>query len=832
MVAGLQNITTSPPGNIIMFVGNTGVGKSSLVNLLAGNTANFKAVEDSPDTGSYHIVETTGIHVSNITTESKTTYPEPITDLQSGVVFFDMPGFRDTRSAVHEVIAAYGLQFVAKTSKAIKIALLVNYESLTIGGSRDDFINTLKSFFSLLNNPSKYRLSTHLVATKVRNDYIPRKGKLVSIPDNKYIESIKNFLDSVRRSQEEHHDGVTGYSDKQFLSLSQTFIRDFVDGEKKIHLFKKPDQEGPVMDSEPVSRSLETIRESLVKSNSYVSVGVNDFGYTLTDKAKNHIRELFDMMNNYTMDVGRSFTQSFQPYLVSIYKNYSDISDITADLQKTKTDAGVLIHSANMSHHPNEFADALQKFLHDLGADFCSNETLQEMKQLNKSLSSLKGITGEHFYVPDKWTAYLYDIERIVKNEQDYYAMLHNLYNKLTEHDALTVDFYVSISSVLKKHNKRNKVVDKNNYGHLMEYLGLKQYASLKINQDQLDEINAVYTKAKNQFYYQKHSCKDNTSLILGSFLQLQTLDRNKLCADATTVVLLATNRIYIDTSLGVDVLGGRNLVIIAPEWYVMGKFVISVDGPSQGAATHKAPNGQVGVDGKPGQSAGKFVGVGLHYYNSEQLTITANGGNGQNGQDGGDGQDGLDGYDNTGVRNSDKESLKTFFYNKYNETTIIGSDKGSNGGNAGMGGFGGARGLNGSIDIHNLSPQMPHHSTHVMLNGTEGQRGANGIIGRGGKGGCDQKIQESEKNILILFKYNSVKESGFVDCNRENPNGQLVPNNATRSIETPSAVPNPPSICNLYTKMADHFEPDIFSNKLIEEFQQKFIERFGCKVI
>ncbi|NEU33871.1 hypothetical protein GN156_24730, partial [bacterium LRH843] len=105
---------------------------------------------------------------------------------------------------------------------------------------------------------------------------------------------------------------------------------------------------------------------------------------------KNYIRDLFDLMNNYTMDVSKSFTQSFEPFLVSKYKNSADITDITTRLQQMKRDVSVLIHSANVSHHPEEFANALQKFLHDVGADICNNETFQEINLLNSSLSNLQ----------------------------------------------------------------------------------------------------------------------------------------------------------------------------------------------------------------------------------------------------------------------------------------------------------------------------------------------------------------------------------------------------------------------------------------------------------
>ncbi|XP_022203876.2 uncharacterized protein LOC111060517 [Nilaparvata lugens] len=87
MVAGLQKVNTSSSGDVIMFVGNTGVGKSTLVYLLAGHTDQFTAVENIPDSNNFYILDTTGKRVSNITTESKTTYPEAVLDVKSGVIF-------------------------------------------------------------------------------------------------------------------------------------------------------------------------------------------------------------------------------------------------------------------------------------------------------------------------------------------------------------------------------------------------------------------------------------------------------------------------------------------------------------------------------------------------------------------------------------------------------------------------------------------------------------------------------------------------------------------------------------------------------------------------
>ncbi|RZF39300.1 hypothetical protein LSTR_LSTR016661, partial [Laodelphax striatellus] len=835
LIAGLENISSSASGDVIMFVGNTGAGKSSLVHLLAGHTDNFTA-EDPSGTGNFQIVDGSEKHVSKTTIDSTTTYPEAITDAESAVVFFDTPGFRDTRSPTHEVIATYGLQTVAKTSRRIKFVLLVEHNSLTNNGPRDDFTNSLQSFFSLLRNPNKYKSTTQLVATKVENRYIiNKKGHQLLVSDDSFIDGVVKFLRDVKsalanREKNNNNDNI------QFLSEAQSFIGDLIDNRSRISLFRKPQEEGPVMNSATIRTSLAAIRQSLLDTDGYVDVEVNDFGYTLSDQAKLYIRELFDLMNNYVTDVCKSFTQSFEQFLVAKYKNYVAITDITTSLAGTKHYADVLIKSVNASQYPNKFADALWRFVDDVGADTCSNDTLREIKQLTDFLSNVENVTDTNLYLPGKWADALYDIERIVKSEQDYYVMLNNLFDKLNDHSALNDNFFDRTSLALMKYNQNSMLVDEQNYVVLMEHLALNQFAGLKMNEDRLNAINSIYLKAKYQQAKSgsSFSCRNNTLVIVGNFLRLQSLDKNKIasCKHATTVALLATNKIYIDTNMGVDVLGGRNLVIIAPEWQVMGKFVISVDGVSRGDAEKKAYNGVVGASGKPGQSAGKFIGIALRYFNSEQLTVTANGGNGQNGQDGGDGiagKDGFDGDDST-RKSLDDSSNIYLVYNRLKKTSMVVADEGSSGGDAGMGGVGGAGGFKGTVEMHSLSTLSPDRSTHVTRNGSEGMQGANGTPGHGGLRGCNAIIKDVE-NLVLFIPVGSSSKHEFINCYRKNPDGQLVSNEAGQYRETPAAVPAPPPVCELYANMSPLFQQmnNIFSHKLFEEFQRVLNEKFHC---
>ncbi|XP_022201212.2 uncharacterized protein LOC111058025 [Nilaparvata lugens] len=820
LASGLNKIPKNFKGDVILFVGNTGAGKSSLVHILAGEGATFVGKEIGEDTGDYYIEDTSGKFVTNTTISSTTTYPEAVVDATSGAVLFDTPGFRDTRSAIHEIVATYGLHSVAEMSKRIKIALLVNHNSLTPSGPRDDFTNTLESFFSLFNNTHKFQESTYLIATKTPNQHIIRHGKITRVTAETQIKGVSQFLKGVSNTLDNREGN---YVNEKFIKNAQALIHSL---EGKIALFMKPDDSGPVLESHSIQQSIKSIREMLLSKDGYVEVEVGDFGFAVSDRAKVYIRELYDLMNNHIVEVSKSFAVSFNKFVTTHFKSFGDIQTIKNHLQSTVQHVGHLIQKTKVSTTPSDYVDAIINLADGIQMEFCSRHVLTEIKQLDGYLDGLKKITDHNRYDPSKWSNSLHPLERSVQNELMFYNLIDNLYKKVTDYSVIFKD-----PTVLRLKHETEFRMPILMAEKFIKHLGLTQF---KITSDKLEEVNSFLKKivGKESIFLSK----SNTVVVVDSVLKTSGLHLDKLGKGrlSKTVVLVALRKLYIDSDL---VMKGWNLIVIAPEWHVLGKFTLSVDGKDPSATYRgQASPGEHGKDGASGSSAGNFLGVALHYFNSHQLTISASGGNGERGQDGGDGKDGRDGQDDFYPRrwidDNDSESISPLFNfaNSWSDTYIRRADYGSDGGDAGQGGRGGLGGSSGSIKTVQLHSFSPDRSTHRLQDGIKGRDGVNGRPGKGGLRGCDIIDEEYERRILF-FTTSRGKKSRFVDCHRRrNFDGTIRPRGPNFQVR-PTAVPQPPSICLQYNEVKHLFQDnnDIVSHSTTVEFQNSFKKHFGC---
>ncbi|XP_039278364.1 uncharacterized protein LOC111049287 isoform X2 [Nilaparvata lugens] len=815
LASGLDQIPQNLTGDVILFVGNTGAGKSSLVHILGGEGTKFEAKDIGNDTGDYYIEDTSGRFVRNTTIDSTTTYPEAVVDATSGVILFDTPGFQDTRSAIHEIVATFGLRSVAEKSKRIKIALLVNHNSLTRSGPRDDFTKMLGSYFSLFNNTQKFQDNTYLIATKTPNQYIVKRGKLVVVSAESLIDSIVQFMNGVSNTLENHKGG--NYSNEKFIRNAQALIPRL---QGKIALFMKPDDSGPILESHSIRQSIESIRQLLLGKEGYVEVEVGDFGFAVSDTAKMYIKDLYAHMNNHMVEVSKSFVASFRKFLTINYKVFEDIEKISKHLQSTEQQINMLIQESKMIATPGDYVDILMNLADEINMKFCSNHVFSEIKQLDGYLDSLKKITDHDHYTSSKWSDPLYSLEHSVQNEKMFYNFLKNLYGKITDYSVMFKDTTIT--------EMKNSALssDVGTIEKFIKHLELDQFSGA-ISPDRIEEINSLL---KNVVGNESTTCYQSYTMVVGSVLRTSEIDSKKIskCQLTNTVVVVALRKLYIDADI---LLKGMNMVVIAPEWHVMGQFTLSVDGENAPDPnwSHALPESH-GNDGTPGTSAGHFVGIALRYFNSNKLTISATGGNGARGQDGGDGIDGRDGKDGVHAKQQIDGGLGYYVvYGWGKDKYLRKGDYGLAGSDAGQGGRGGQGGSSGTIKMYSFSSSSPDHSTHHLLDGAKGSDGENGRPGKGGYRGCDIIEEEYAAVYFILPKIE--KKTYFQNCDeRRNADGKIRLRSSKTQQKSVTVAP-PPSICSLYqeVKLLYQDNHDIVSYSTNIEFQEEFQKQFEC---
>lgn len=124
---------------LLIFIGNTGAGKSTTANYLAGCTLALKKPEELGLGGLENVVVVVppekGGHLPELmpighTKSSKTFMPQIETPQGSSITLCDCPGFLDNRGAEINIANAVNIRAAIKNAADVKVIILINYFSL------------------------------------------------------------------------------------------------------------------------------------------------------------------------------------------------------------------------------------------------------------------------------------------------------------------------------------------------------------------------------------------------------------------------------------------------------------------------------------------------------------------------------------------------------------------------------------------------------------------------------------------------------------------------------------------------------------------------------
>ena len=130
--------------HIVAFLGNTGAGKSTLVNLLAGKK--LKVSEDGED----YVLEDcqdNSAMVIGLGGGSETLYPKSI-DVD-GLRFFDLPGFNDTDGSERNLVNAAFIRQILLEAASVRLVYVVGQDQFTADRSASvrHLFNSIKQLF-------------------------------------------------------------------------------------------------------------------------------------------------------------------------------------------------------------------------------------------------------------------------------------------------------------------------------------------------------------------------------------------------------------------------------------------------------------------------------------------------------------------------------------------------------------------------------------------------------------------------------------------------------------------------------------------------------------
>lgn len=190
--------------NTVFVMGPTGVGKSTLLNYIAGNDLFFRINDDRP--GLFPSEDNSIAYVGK--GEGSTTLAPNIwganTEHFQGVTFIDCAGDFDSSGTVIEVINSKIKSVVAKNAKNAKILIVTSQDSISPSGSYGMiFKEGLEKSAQFLNNIDYFEDSIGLIvshAGRMQSTNATVKSYLNNIINNprieKYKTTLKNLLEN------------------------------------------------------------------------------------------------------------------------------------------------------------------------------------------------------------------------------------------------------------------------------------------------------------------------------------------------------------------------------------------------------------------------------------------------------------------------------------------------------------------------------------------------------------------------------------------------------------------------------------------------------------
>lgn len=276
--------------NITLVVGNTGSGKSTLVHYVAGNMSKLEAIQKD---GSLDLIIRDGYDPENgdstAAAVSRTLLPEMMID-EVGNVWWDTPGFGDTRNNTIEIATAFLIKRVLKSAQSVKLVLLASYFSISNDGSRDDFAQLIARTQQLVKNVTQFENSITLVVSKASPFFSWDPTKEVVEEDVQKVAA--KFINGYRALLQQQG------SNAEKIKFVDIFLKQAAPKQDypNIAVFWRPNKLGRFDQIPKLANGRQKIRDTIIKQSTYAPIQQSDdFGFPLTSDAQMEVANLMKL---------------------------------------------------------------------------------------------------------------------------------------------------------------------------------------------------------------------------------------------------------------------------------------------------------------------------------------------------------------------------------------------------------------------------------------------------------------------------------------------------------------------------------------------------------
>ncbi|MDF2939759.1 MAG: hypothetical protein K0R66_401 [Gammaproteobacteria bacterium] len=197
--------------NLVLFIGPTGAGKSTLINYMLGCT--FKPSLDEEGNTSLQLAEKSqNAAAMGSGIESCTFYPQIYDYPKSNVSFCDLPGFFDTRGVRERIITNMSIDMIAKGARQINgLVIVIEHDALYGEKARgfNKLMETLRHLFKNLHKKTSAELANIQNAMTVAFNLKGNKKSLAQIGSRLnaltelYTKRLSELVETKKRLTEE-----------------------------------------------------------------------------------------------------------------------------------------------------------------------------------------------------------------------------------------------------------------------------------------------------------------------------------------------------------------------------------------------------------------------------------------------------------------------------------------------------------------------------------------------------------------------------------------------------------------------------------------------------
>lgn len=669
---GDDYVQLEPETDIVLLLGITGAGKSTLSNFLAG--INLTAVRLSPESANIYIVDEDE-KINNIESQflSHTIFPEKLVD-PIGTVYYDTPGFSDTRSLAHEVVASYFIRRVIDYAERVKFLLVIGKDFLD---SRTAFIELIVQTTSHIRNIDVFRDSIALIVTKVPYTYFGFiNNEVVYVSEKQEIQDIATNLINIKKFiQDSKNDATISNENREKYALAGSYIDILLqkngDVYTKIGLMRSPNQEGSLSDNKLMQESKISLNTVIKDNLKFVVKNADDLTETpMLERSIERIEKSLETIYQRIQDLLKDMIKRFEDFYEQKELELTDVFQFTDDFRQHVQ----VWNDFQRNYHGDGIADLpkqLQTTINQLNVTFVDEYLLILSMQTNY-ISMWHSVIPNFVNICDtsaiKWNNIFDPFPEKINKTMLWYDWLNFFIQILARQDVqLLSREFVEVYGIRNPNRsgalatENNEFVDLGNAGFsLQSAISALSFGYTNDRKSLINDIWDTYMQAATIWY----DSATRTHKIHGFILKISHImdfikSREHYSYD--TFELFAIDRIFIDVDL---IAPNRNVIIIAPVWIIVNNRSISLNGKDGYGYSVTPPERHNGNPGGPGQPAGNFFGVSFEFQDSDMLTISAIGGRGGDGQNGGSGSEGNQGA-NFPYTHISKEQFnsKDFFY-------------------------------------------------------------------------------------------------------------------------------------------------------------------------